>query len=118
MICPHCGGYLAGGRMQLHDACFDDAGRAIRVLDERRPLRRQTWRVLTLLRERAGHLVSVDYLARASSGADGGSIGSIRIAIFELRQALSGTPYVIASRKGHGYGLFRAAGLDVRQYRV
>ena len=109
MICPHCGGQLGRGPLQtLDNACFDDGGRAIRALDERRPVRRQTWCVLTLLRERFRHFVPVDYLTRASSGADGGSTVSIRIAIVELRRALAGTPYAIVSRRAHGYGLFPA----------
>jgi DNA-binding winged helix-turn-helix (wHTH) protein len=77
------------------------------------------WRVLQLLRERAGRFVPFDFLASASERlpGDGGSTESLKIHIMQLRRALTGSPFAIATKRGAGYGLFPASDVESIQFR-
>jgi DNA-binding response OmpR family regulator len=115
--CPHCGGWIAAGApTPLAHPCFDDHWHHIVVGDQRRPVSATAWRALLLLRQRFRRFVPSDFLAQhsARNPADGGSIGTLKVQIVQLRAKLVGSAFTIVTQYGFGYALFPADEVTIR----
>jgi DNA-binding response OmpR family regulator len=109
--CPHCGGVINGSALTpIEHPVFDDARRLIVNGESSWQPSPSEWRLLRALRERFGRWVDVDFLAvvASKSPSNGGSTEATKIRVMQLRRALEGTPFAIVTRRGFGYGLFRA----------
>jgi hypothetical protein len=107
MRCSHCGGSFT----LPADPFFDDERRSVIVAGERRPVTSQAYRVLEILRQRAGRRVSKEYIYDHLPGSP--SLRAVNVYLHRARRALAGTPYCIETLYGGDLVLTRGAQAQV-----
>ena len=108
-FCPHCQGSLRDWEQfpPLPSEWFDSQAHEVVVGEARRHVRPTVWRLLLILWERRGLLVSRDALMLLLYGgsADEPETKIIDVNIYHLRRALDGTPYSVRTIWSQGVRL-------------
>jgi DNA-binding winged helix-turn-helix (wHTH) protein len=108
MICDRCRAEITGEVPKMDEQFFKVRNHCVRgALGRLTYLPQYPWEMLTVLWKRSPHIVSMDtLLSRLYGGSDNvPEFGIIRVWVYQVRQALQDTPYVIETIYSQGYRL-------------